>query len=201
MNNFNEKHVKILKPVPAELFCAAKEEILKIDWKNLPVADTRSKRGIFKSSISNNLRVHRLNKDSPNTYESNANTIDCVDTKARELYPDVGHVVNWIFKEVEGFQLGRIMLVKLLSGGCIPTHVDAGDYFQFHYRLHLPIVTDQKVVFTGSAGAQPIHMPEQNLCQLLNLNPHGVENNSKIDRIHLIIDIASHNKDFLYEMR
>ena len=199
MDTLNEKQVRILKEIPPELFTAAREEVLRINWSNLPLIDNRSKRAIFKSSSTINLRVHKLGKDSPDTYQTNANVIDCIDTVARTLYPQLERTIRWIYNEVAGFQLGRIMLVKLQSGGSVPSHVDAGDYFQFHYRFHLPLLTDQKVVFTGPENNQKIHMPEGYLCQLLNTNPHGEENNSSIDRIHLILDIASRDSMFSYD--
>lgn len=185
-------HVKILNKIPSDIFNAAKEEVLKIDWNNLPIPDRRSEASVFKTSITNHLRVHKIKKDTPHTIEALSAIVDCIDTPARMLYPSIDKLVNWIYDNVNGIKLGRIMIVKLLPNGIINAHIDPGQYFQEHYRFHVPFITDPNVLFYGEDGV-PAHMPEGFLSQLANRRMHSAENQSNVDRIHLIVDIDSNN--------
>ena len=182
-------HVKILDKIPDSIFIAAKSEVEKIDWNNLPIPDRRSESAVFRTSITNHLRVHDAKWNTPHTIEALSEIVDCRDTKARLLYPCVNELVNWIYNHTHGTRLGRIMLVKLLPGGVIGEHIDPGPYFQAHHRFHVPFITHTDMVFFGLGKSNPIHMPEGYLSQLANRRPHSAENNSQVERIHLIVDI------------
>lgn len=185
--------IRILTKVPANLFISAKTEILNIDWNNLPIPDRRSESMVFKTSITNHLRVHNITKDTPHTIDALSDIVECRDTIARRLYPKVDNLVNWIFTVVNGTKLGRIMIVKLMPGGIIGEHIDPGRYFLNHYRFHVPIITDQEVLFFSEDKDHPMHMPEGYLSQLANRRKHSAENRSTIERIHIIVDIDSAN--------
>jgi hypothetical protein len=185
-------HVKILDKIPDDIFNAAYKEVLQIDWNNLLIPDRRSEASVFKTSITNHLRVHKIKKDTPHTIEALSAIVNCVDTPARMLYPNVDRLVDWIYNNVNGTKLGRIMIVKLLPGGVINPHIDPGQYFQEHYRFHVPFVTAPEVLFYGEDNT-PAHMPVGFLSQLANRRMHSAENKSNVDRIHLIVDIDSSN--------
>ena len=188
--------IKIISKVPDNLFIAAKNEVMEIDWSNLPIPDKRSEASVFKTSITNHLRVHNVTKDTPHTIEALSAIVECRDTPARNMYPEVDNLVNWIYQSVEGTKLGRIMLVKLMPGGVIGEHIDPGAYFLNHYRFHVPFITDPDVVFYGESRKTQGHMPEQYLSQLANRRLHSAENKSNVERIHLIVDIDSDNPAF-----
>lgn len=185
-------HVKILDKIPCDIFNAAQEEVLAIDWNNLLIPDRRSEASVFKTSITNHLRVHKIKKDTPHTIEALSAIVDCIDTPARILYPNINKLVDWIYNTVDGTKLGRIMIVKLLPNGIINAHIDPGQYFQEHYRFHVPFITAPEVLFYGEDNV-PAHMPEGFLSQLANRRMHSAENKSNVDRIHLIVDIDSKN--------
>jgi len=191
-----QSHIEILDKIPDSIFIAAKSEVEKIDWNNLPIPDRRSEAAVFKTSITNHLRVHDAKWNTPHTIEVLSQIVECRDTKARLLYPCVNELVNWIYTNVEGTKLGRIMLVKLLPGGAIGEHIDPGPYFQAHYRFHVPFITHADMVFFGPGKLNPMHMPEGYLSQLDNRGLHSAENNSHIERIHLIVDIDSNNQKY-----
>ena len=186
-------HVKILDKRPDDIFNAAYNEVLQIDWNNLLIPDRRSEASVFKTSITNHLRVHKIKKDTPHTIEALSAIVECIDTPARLLYPKVDRLVDWVFNNVKGTKLGRIMLVKLLPGGAIGEHIDPGPYFQAHYRFHVPFITHADMVFLGPGKLNPTHMPAGFLSQLANRQLHSAENKSNVDRIHLIVDIDSDN--------
>jgi len=191
-----QSHVEILDKIPDSIFMAAKAEVEKIDWNDLPIPDRRSEAAVFKTSITNHLRVHDAKWNTPHTIEALSEIVECRDTRARLLYPCVNELVNWVYNTIEGTKLGRIMLVKLLPGGVIGEHIDPGPYFRAHYRFHVPFVTHSDMVFFGPGKSKPIHMPEGYLSQLDNRGLHSAENNSQVERIHLIVDIDSNNQKY-----
>ena len=82
------------------------------------------------------------------------------------------------------------MLVKLKAGGKIPLHIDSGEYFDEGRRIHIPLQTNRKVLF--QLGDRKFHMKRRRMYEIDNTHiSHGVHNNSKEDRIHLIVDIFS----------
>jgi len=81
-----------------------------------------------------------------------------------------------------------LMLVKLKPGGKIPLHTDSGEYFDRGRRVHIPLQTNRKVLF--QLGDRKFHMKKTRMYEIDNTHiSHGVHNNSKEDRIHLILDI------------
>ena len=80
----------------------------------------------------------------------------------------------------------RMILVKLLANGSIPHHVDQGETLSKSHRMHLPIITNEKNLF--SVGDTEMHMKAGELWEINNRREHGVVNGGSEDRTHLIID-------------
>ncbi|MEX6688789.1 aspartyl/asparaginyl beta-hydroxylase domain-containing protein [Danxiaibacter flavus] len=80
-----------------------------------------------------------------------------------------------------------VRLLNLTSGSVIKPHKDADLAFEKgEARLHIPIFTNEKVLFYSEDELVPMREGE---CWYLNANLiHSVENNSNSDRIHLVID-------------
>lgn len=79
------------------------------------------------------------------------------------------------------------MLALLPSKGIIPEHDDGGSLIKVH-RLHIPIITNDKVYFFVNGTGY--NLTVGNIYELNNVAPHGVYNLSEKDRVHLIIDIT-----------
>lgn len=62
-----------------------------------------------------------------------------------------------------------------------------------HYsrRIHIPVITNPEVYFT--VNNEKINMIESQGYEINNTLPHSVENNSALDRVHIIIDIMPNN--------
>jgi len=87
------------------------------------------------------------------------------------------------------FPPGRLhtaILINLPAGLSIPTHRDAAQHFKLYNRIHIPIITNPKCLFT--VGGETIHMKAGELWEINKHQVHSVENNGEEDRIHLIID-------------
>lgn len=94
------------------------------------------------------------------------------------------------FKEVvDSFECNKeaVRLMNLKAGSEIKTHKDnAGGYADGFCRVHIPIVTDEKVQFMVNGQRVPMKAGE---AWYANFSlPHSVHNYSSHDRVHLVID-------------
>lgn len=94
------------------------------------------------------------------------------------------------FKEIIDSFLCKKEAVRLLSlspNSYIKEHTDiASGYEDGFFRIHIPIQTNDKVIFTVNKKPLPMREGE---CWYANFNrPHFVSNEGKTDRIHLVID-------------
>ena len=94
------------------------------------------------------------------------------------------------FKEIVDSFLCKKEAIRLLSlcpNSYIKEHTDLdGGYEDGFFRIHVPIQTNDKVIFTVNKKA--LHMREGE-CWYANFNlPHFVSNDGETDRIHLVID-------------
>lgn len=84
--------------------------------------------------------------------------------------------------------LGRVMITKLPPGGGISAHVDEGLYADAHTRFHLPLQSDPGSEF--HCGDEKFEMVDGYAYWFNHKARHFVVNNSKRDRIHLIVDVV-----------
>lgn len=82
---------------------------------------------------------------------------------------------------------GMVLLIKLKAGQDIAPHHDSGDYLMISRRHHIPIVTADNVFF--GVDSESVNMEVGECWEINNSRTHSVKNGSKIDRVHLLIDI------------
>ena len=93
-----------------------------------------------------------------------------------------------VMASLRGEQLGRVIITRLAPGKVIPSHADIiGDYSKFFTRFHIPLQSDEGVVF--QCGDEEQHMAVGNLYWFNHALPHSITNYSGSDRINLIIDV------------
>ena len=80
----------------------------------------------------------------------------------------------------------RMILVNLKANGVIRRHIDTGESLLKCHRMHLPVLTNELVIF--SVGDSDKHLQAGELWEINNRHIHGVVNNSGKGRIHLIMD-------------
>jgi quercetin dioxygenase-like cupin family protein len=80
----------------------------------------------------------------------------------------------------------RSRLMGLGPGAQVPVHVDARYHWRTHLRIHIPIITDPKVLFT--CGDETIHMAAGECWLFDSFRWHRVENNWTERRVHLVLD-------------
>jgi hypothetical protein len=91
----------------------------------------------------------------------------------RDYYTGDGYVV-------------RAILVRLKAQGIIPQHVDTGYTLMNCRRIHMPVVSTDKVEFT--VGGEQRVMSQGELWEVNNARAHSVVNKGNDSRVHLIVD-------------
>jgi len=80
----------------------------------------------------------------------------------------------------------RVNLVSLRPGGEITPHQDKNFSLAHSHRVHIPIVTNDDVLFT--IGNEMINMQEGEIYEINNRRLHSVRNDGVDARVHLILD-------------
>jgi hypothetical protein len=83
----------------------------------------------------------------------------------------------------------RSRLMGLGAGAEVPEHVDAHYHWRTHVRVHIPILTDPKVLFT--CGDETVHMAAGECWMFDSYRWHRVENGWTERRVHLVLDTVT----------
>jgi hypothetical protein len=108
-----------------------------------------------------------------------------------ERFTDEIKVLTAIFEEKLGFgYITRAILVNLTANSVIPEHID----FMYHYestiRIHVPIKTNENVIFKFPTVDKSLNMKVGEIVEFNNNIPHSGRNDSEENRIHLILDFS-----------
>jgi hypothetical protein len=80
----------------------------------------------------------------------------------------------------------RVMLARMGPGGVIQPHRDANPAAKWPHKIHVPLLTNERVVFTIDGTGH--HLPEGEAAEVNNMGVHAVVNGGTGDRIHLIFE-------------
>lgn len=80
----------------------------------------------------------------------------------------------------------RVMLARMAAGGVIKPHRDANPAARWPHKIHVPIVTNDRVAFL--VGETEHHFPEGEAVEVNNMGLHAVRNAGDGERIHLIFE-------------
>ena len=80
----------------------------------------------------------------------------------------------------------RVMLARMAPGGVIKPHRDANPAAKWPHKIHVPLLTNDKVTFFVDGVGY--HVPEGEAVEVSNMAVHAVENAGDTDRIHLIFE-------------
>ena len=80
----------------------------------------------------------------------------------------------------------RVLLARMAPGGVIKPHRDANPAAKWPHKIHVPLVTNDKVTFFVDGVGY--HFPEGEAVEVSNMAVHAVENAGDTDRIHLIFE-------------
>lgn len=80
----------------------------------------------------------------------------------------------------------RVMLARMAPGGVIKPHRDANPAAKWPHKIHVPLLTNDKVTFfVDGIGYR---FAEGEAAEVSNMAVHAVENAGDTDRIHLIFE-------------
>ena len=82
----------------------------------------------------------------------------------------------------------RCILTRLIAKGQITPHADQGFSLEQSHRIHIPIVTNEGVLF--QVGEESVHMKAGELWEINNRRVHSVVNHGDESRVHMILDWA-----------
>lgn len=113
--------------------------------------------------------------------------LEAVDTPAMAKLPVKTEILN-VMRLVGGSRLGRVIITKLDSGKKILPHRDTeGNYAKYYTRYHLVLQGLPGSLF--SCGDETVNMQTGELWWFDAAAEHSVQNNSRDDRVHMLIDV------------
>jgi hypothetical protein len=80
----------------------------------------------------------------------------------------------------------RVMLARMPAGGVIQPHRDANPAAKWPHKIHVPIQTNDQVLFR--LGNETHHIAEGEAAEVNNMDVHAVVNGGTEPRIHLIFE-------------
>lgn len=108
--------------------------------------------------------------------------------------PAARPIIFNLMTRVAGERLGRVMINKLRAGGRIYPHADTPAHAEYWDRYHVVLQSGPGCKFR--CGDETVNMPVGQVWWFAHALEHEVINNSKEERIHMIIDIRnSHFED------
>lgn len=108
---------------------------------------------------------------------------------AFEKLPQARPFIFDLMRTVEGVTLGRVIITKLPPGKKITPHVDGGAPATYFSRYQLVLQSLPGALFT--IGDETVNFESGEVWLIDNKKEHSVVNNSRDDRIVMIVDIRS----------
>jgi hypothetical protein len=110
-----------------------------------------------------------------------------IDLPLRAKYPSIEPILSKVQNLGYGYSFGKIVIANLKPWGEILPHYDRGDYYKYHNRIHVPLITNENVVF--NVGTEKFKMKSGKVYLFQNLVHHSVKNQSENNRVHIVIDV------------
>lgn len=91
-----------------------------------------------------------------------------------------------------GEVLSRSRLMKLAAHSEVSLHVDFNYHWFSRVRIHIPVITNPKVIF--HCGQEQLHMKAGECWIFDSWRRHQVRNQSEAERVHLVIDTCGSSR-------
>lgn len=126
----------------------------------------------------------------------NINPILTIEKKLlfEKYYPLISPILSKL-KKYYDYNHHASFLARLNPHGVIGIHVDHGPFLETCHRIHVPIKTNEKVIYW--INKKEYYWKKGNIYEFDNTLPHGVFNHSDKERIHLVINLYNLNQDEL----
>jgi len=131
--------------------------------------------------------VHKQTKTIPLIWDEKVSGSPKTYDEAKKYNTELNIIYSLLTNKIGPGAIATAMLINLPSKKIITRHVDIGEFFNDVNRIHIPIVTAPECIF--KIEDEEKNLQEGEVVEIDNNNKyHSVENNSNIDRIHLLID-------------
>ena len=111
---------------------------------------------------------------------------ESIDQPAYAVLTEARPLVMGLFTAVQGERLGRVMINKIAPGGVIFPHADTPAHAEYYSRFHIVLQSEPGVKFR--CGDEWAYFETGAVFWFNNKLEHEVLNESKADRIHMIVD-------------
>lgn len=119
---------------------------------------------------------------------TDGNDLEVADKPAFAALPGAKETALNVMRMVGGVRLGRVLVTRLEPGKKIAPHSDTlGAYAKYYTRYHLVLQGFPGSIFT--CGDETVQMLTGELWWFDAHAEHSVANNSKDDRVHMLIDV------------
>jgi len=121
-----------------------------------------------------------------------SNFTDWRQSYERPLWSEWRHLLEPVLDQAVaayGYDRGafpRVMLARMAPGGLIHPHRDQNPAAKWPHKIHVPLLTNEKVTFT--IEGKGYHFSEGEAVEVNNMGVHGVDNRGDSDRVHLIFE-------------
>lgn len=112
---------------------------------------------------------------------------ESIDYPAYSILSEARPIVMNTMALVSGERLGRVMINKIKPGGRIFPHADTPEHANYYRRFHVVLQSAEGVTFR--CGEETVPMTTGELWWFNNKLEHEVINASRVDRIHLVMDV------------
>lgn len=114
--------------------------------------------------------------------------LEAVNQPCFAMIPGLQKLLLDVMRLVDGVRLGRVIVTRLEPGKKILPHSDTqGDYASYYTRYHLVLQGMPGSLF--NCGDETVQMQTGELWWFDASAEHSVINNSKDDRVHMLIDV------------
>ena len=175
MINNNYRYFQLIDNIDIKSIKSKVKKFSIDDWSTLEHRERRIKETVHKDTLAIGLIYdYDFRLENPTYYP-----------EYKIFKNDIKIIENILSKEFgEGYSI-RIILIKLSANCNIDTHRDLGTSLWMGHRCHIPIITNENVLF--HVGDETVNMKEGEMWEIDNTTKHSVINSGK-DRIHLIMD-------------
>jgi aspartyl/asparaginyl beta-hydroxylase (cupin superfamily) len=138
--------------------------------------------------------VHKNTRTIPIIFDIDSRSTNPTYLSNSELYKEeLNYLKNLFLNKLGNGFIIRAILVKLKNNSLINPHIDSGHSLSISNRMHIPVITNEKVFF--QVGDEIKIFKEGEIWEINNTGKlHSVENNSNEDRVHLIIDWTKYDR-------
>jgi len=173
--NFNYQFVGKLNFFQRIKIIRKVKKISKLEWGEF---DFRQK----------TFEAHKFTQTVPVIFDKN---FQSTKTKWYDLFQkELKDIENICVRHYGQGKIVRVILTKLYSQKSIPPHIDSGHLLEGIRRIHIPLISNKKVLFVVDDEVKNMKVGE--MLEIYNKNKKpSVNNNRDIDRVHFIVEFIN----------